>query len=255
MEVDDKKVKNKNSSDMDIAYSVSRDSAGNTVLGTTYNKIHLYSKNGDDVQEEDAAKAEGSADPLERMLGILMHADLRVVVSAAGTVQAVEGDEKVKDQLLAGVPNTATYAREIASKQWDQQIKNGLIKRNMEELFRIFPDSVVHVGARWKLNSPQQLDIPIAGGNVFQLKEIVDGTAVIEMTGEITSNQQNGSLNGTPYTSDLTGRSEGTLEMDVATGMLLKATSESRIKGTISANGRDIPVTIKVQMEMVGKKL
>ena len=185
MEADDKIVKNKNTSDMDIVYSVSRDSAGNTVLATIYNKIHLYSKNGDEVQEEDADKAEGSADPLEKMLGILRHANLRVVVSPAGTVQSVEGDEAVKDQVLAGVPNTATYAREIAAKQWDQQVKNGLIKRNMEELFRIFPDSAIHVGGRWKLSSPPQLDIPVAGGNVYQLKEIIDGTAVIEMQGDI----------------------------------------------------------------------
>jgi Family of unknown function (DUF6263) len=255
MVVDDKEVKNKNSSDMDIVYSVSRDSAGNTVLGTAYHRIHLYSKNGDVEQEEDAEKAEGSADPLERMLGILKSANLRVLVSPAGTIEAVEGDEAVKNQLLAGVPATATYARDMASRQWDQQVKNGLIKRNMEELFRIFPDSAVHVGDRWKLNSPQQLDIPLGGRNVFQLKEIVDGTAVIQMDGEIISSQQSGLLNGTSYTSDLTGKSQGSLEMDTATGMLLKASSESTIKGTISSMGRDIPVKIKISMKMEGRKL
>ena len=36
-ELDNKTVKNKNTSDMDITYAVSRDSAGNSVLATAYN--------------------------------------------------------------------------------------------------------------------------------------------------------------------------------------------------------------------------
>ena len=255
MEVDGKKVDNKNRSTIDIVYSIGRDSAGNFVLDMAYNKIHLYTKTGDTEEEEDADKATGSADAVERMLGILKGASLRAVVSPAGQIKSLQGDEAIKNQLLAGFSPGDVNARNMASQQWDQQVKNGMIRNNMEELFRIFPDSAVHVGDRWKMNSTKTAEVPLTTRNSFQLKEIVDGTAVIRSEGEISSSETTSQLNGANYTSDLKGKEEGSLDMDATTGMLLSSTSDSEIEGTISSMGRDIPVKIKISMKMEGRKL
>jgi Family of unknown function (DUF6263) len=255
MEVDGKKVDNKNRSQMEVTYTIGRDSMGDIVLNTVYNKIHLYTKNGDTEQEEDADKGDESTDPAEKMLGILKDAKLRVVVSAAGVVKSMQGDEEIKSKLMAAFSPGDTYAKTIAAQQWDQRIKAGLIKDNMQELFRLFPDSAVHVGDRWKLSSIQHVDIDLTNNSSFQLKEIVDGTAVIRSDGDITSGQSAGSMNGTPYSSDLKGKQQGELEMEVATGMLLSSSSEAQITGTISSMGREIPVTISISMKVEGRKL
>ena len=255
MEVDGKKVDNKNRSQMEITYTIGRDSMGDIVLNTVYNKIHLYTKNGDTEQEEDADKGEESTDPAEKMLGILKDAKLRVVVSSAGVIKSMQGDEEIKSKLMAGFSPGDTYAKNIAAQQWDQRIKAGLIKDNMQELFKVFPDSAVHVGDRWKMSSTQHVDIDLNNNSSFLLKEIVDGTAVIRSEGDITSSQSSGSLNGTLYTADLKGKQQGDLEVEVATGMLLTSTSESEITGTISSMGRDIPVTISISLKVAGRKL
>ncbi len=70
MEVDGKKVDNKNRAKMDVTYTIGKDSSGDILLNIVYNKIHLYTKNGDTEEEEDADKAEDeSADPVEKALG------------------------------------------------------------------------------------------------------------------------------------------------------------------------------------------
>jgi hypothetical protein len=254
-EVDGKKVRNKNEAKIEMTYTVNRDSSGNILLGIVYNKIHLYSKNGDIEEEEDADKAGESTDPVEKALGILKSANLHAVISSAGQIKSMQGDGAIKDQLLAGFSPADTYAKTIATQQWDRQVKEGLLRKNMEQLFNIFPDSAVHVGDRWKLSSIQHEQIDLVDKSSCQLKEIIDGTAVIKSVGEITSNNSGGSMNGTPYTADLKGKSEGSEEMDVTTGMLLGCVSNSEIKGTISSLGRDIPVTINISMKIEGRKI
>jgi hypothetical protein len=255
MEADGKKVDNKNRSNIEITYSIGKDSTGDILLNMVYDKIHLYAKNGDAEEEQDADKASGSMDPVEKALGILKGANLVAVVNAAGQIKSIQGDEVIKEQLLAGFSPADENAKAIASQQWDRQVKEGLLKNNMEQLFKIFPDSAVHVGDRWKLNSSKNAGIPVTSMNSFQLKEIVDGTAVIRSEGEISSSETTSQLNGANYTSDLKGKEEGSLDMDATTGMLLSSTSDSEIEGTISSMGRDIPVKIKISMKMEGRKL
>jgi len=140
MNVDGKKIDNKNRSQMEIAYTIGRDSLGDIVLSTVYNKIHLYTKNGGTEQEEDADKAGESTDPVEKMLGILKGAKLRAVVSSTGEVRSIKGDEEIKNKLMGEFSPGDTYGKTIASKQWDQQVKQGLLRNNMEQLFKIFPE-------------------------------------------------------------------------------------------------------------------
>jgi hypothetical protein len=255
MEVDGKKMDNKNRSQMEVTYTIGKDSSGDILLSIVYNKIHLYSKNGDTEEEQDADKAAESTDPVEKTLGILKGANLLAVVSAAGQIKSIQGDQAIKDKLLAEFSPGDTYAKTIASQQWDRQVKDGLLKNNMEQMFNIFPDSAVHVGDRWKLSSTQHEQINMVNKASCQLKEIVDGTAVIHSVGEISSDSSSGSLNGTPYTADLKGKEESDAAMETTTGMLLHSTSESEITGTISSMGRDIPVTITISMKLEGHRV
>ena len=255
METEGKKITNKNNSNLELTYSIGKDSSGDFLLNIVFNKIHLYTKNGDAEQELDADKAAESTDPVEKMLGVLKGAQLQAIVDAAGQIKSIQGDEAIKNKLLAGISPGDTYARSVASQQWDRQMKDGLLKNNMEQMFHVFPDSTVHVGDRWKISSTRHEQIDLVTNASYQLKEIVDGTAVIRSEGEITGDKASGYLNGTPYTADMKGKEESDLAMETTTGMLLGNTSESTITGTISSMGRDIPVTIKISMKIVGRKL
>ena len=73
----------------------------------------------------------------------------------------------------------------------------------------------------------------------------------LDLTGDSTS------ANYMSYdvTVDIRGDGNGEYEMDINSGMLLKARMTMNAKGTIQMMGREIPVTIEVTIKMNGKKV
>lgn len=256
LEVNGKKIDNKNKATFEVTYTFGKNSSGDVLLNIVYNKIHLYTKNDDMEEEEDADKAgDESADPVEKALEVLKGSPLSAVLSPGGQIISLQGDEAIRDKLLASFSPADATAKQIAQQQWDKQVKDGLLKNNMEQLFNIFPDSAVHVGDRWKLSSTDHESINLVNKSSYQLKEITDGTAVIKSQGDLTSEKSSGSFNGTPYTADLKGTQEGEEAMETATGMLLSSASESNITGTISSMGLDIPVTMTISTKLEGQRV
>jgi len=254
VEMEGKEVDNKSRATMVVTYTIGKDSAGNVVLSMVYDKIHLYTKTGDKETDMDADIGEASGDPAERMLALLKGAGIQAVVSPAGQVKAFKGIDEIRDKVLAKFDPSDTYGKSMAGKQWDERIKDGLIKSNMEQLFSIFPDSNVHVGDRWKLSSTQKEGINLHSQSSFQLKEIVDGTAVVHSEGEIRS-EGTGEMGGATFTADLKGKQDGEFEMESETGMLLSSNINSTIAGAMNIMGRNVPITITTSTKMQGRKV
>jgi len=40
--------------------------------------------------------------------------------------------------------------------QWDKAIGEGIVKKERGPALKMFPDSAVHVGDKWKLNSTEE---------------------------------------------------------------------------------------------------
>ncbi len=255
LEVDGKKVDNKSQSTMDITYTIGRDSAGNLLMNMAYNKIHLYTKNGDKETEMDADNTETPEDPVEKMLALLKGTNLQAVLTPGGQMISLNGYDAVKEKVLGMFNPGDTYMKQMAGKQWDQRIKENLIRGNMDQFFRIFPDSAVHVGDRWKLNNTQNDQIALTSLGSYQLKSIEDGTAVIHSEGRISADNAKGEMNGYQVASDLKGDQQGEFDMEAASGMLLRGFVDSKMAGTLEVMGRDIPVTISTSLKMEGRKL
>ena len=52
-----------------------------------------------------------------------------------------------------------------------------MVRKNMDDLFRIFPDSAIHIGDSWKLTNQ---NAGLMAKNIFRLKAINDDVAVIQ---------------------------------------------------------------------------
>jgi Family of unknown function (DUF6263) len=99
-EVNDKEIEQVKKTDVDINYSIDKDSAGNLVFSTTYDRIHLYTKDQNGVTDIDAANAATSVDPMEKMLGALKTATIVATVSPSGAIKTVTGYEEVSNRIL-----------------------------------------------------------------------------------------------------------------------------------------------------------
>jgi hypothetical protein len=216
---------------------------------TKYEKFHIYSKNEDVVSDLDAANAANSADPVEKLLGSLKEANIVAVLSSAGEVRSVSGFKEMHDKFMGEFPAANGIQSDAIKDKWDNSIGDGMVKNNMDQLFRIFPDSAVHIGEKWQLNSKQKGELPLNLTNSFALTDIHDQIAFLESDGEMTSDSVTQFM-GYNVTTDLKGRQKGEYQLDVKTGMVLKANVSASVEGTLQLMGRDIPVTIESQIKM-----
>jgi hypothetical protein len=254
LEVSGKEINNRTASNVGVAYDIQKDSAGNIVLNMRYDKIHLYSKNGDKETEMDAANAASTSDPVEKMLGVLKGASVSATINSKGEVAALKGYKELGDKIMANLNAPDLNSRNMAQSRVDQVIGEGLIKKNMDQLLNLFPDTTLRIGDTWTLSSKQPGEIAFKVTTTYTLKDIDDGIAIIESRGEMANDKGVANVMGQAVTGNLEGRQEGTAEIDIQTGMLLSNTIKAKVEGTLQIVGRDIPVTINNTVKMQGKR-
>ncbi|HMG69206.1 MAG TPA: DUF6263 family protein [Chitinophagaceae bacterium] len=253
VELNDKKTKSLSKSSAGVYYVMGKDSLGNTLVTITYDKLHVYSKKGDVETDADAANGLAAVNPLEKMLGSLKDTKMSATINSKGEIINIQGYKELEDKIFSELNFNDDATKAQARGMWENAVGNGIIKNNMEELFRIFPDSSVHIGDSWKLNSLQN---GFTVKNIYKLKAINDDLALIESEGVISSDSSltnSPGLGGIP--AELKGDQQGEYEMETKTGMLVSAKLKASIKGTVTAGGGDVPITIETSVKINGKKL
>jgi len=255
VELEDKKNESINQSNAGILYSVDKDSTGNYRMGISYTKLHLYTKNGDNEKETDAENAKFSEDPTARMLGILKNASLTATVTPAGEVKQVDGYKDLSIQLLSTLDPNDLTAREIAQKQLDKIIGSGMIQKNLDQMFKIFPDSAIYVGDKWKISNKQTGDFNSTIKSTFHLDDINGEMAFVKAESDVEVDHTPITMMGYNVVPDLKGTQKAKYEIEAKTGMLLNSEIESEIKGSLQMGTSEIPIKIKITIKMEGKKV
>jgi hypothetical protein len=255
VEANGKKTNSLSKSEVGVTYNVQKDSAGNLLLHIRYDKIHLHTKSGDNETDMDADNAGSTFNPVEKMLGLLKTANVVATINPAGKIVAINGYKELGEKIIAGLNTTDAAAKSMAQSQWDKVIGEGLVKRNIDELFNVFPDSSIHIGDTWKMNTQQKGQINLNVSSDYKLKDIDDGVAIIESEGELASDKGQVDVMGTLVSGNLQGNQQGEYEVDTQTGMMLKNKVTAKVEGSLQMAGKDIPVTIKTTVTMNGKKL
>jgi hypothetical protein len=253
IETESKKIENINKTDAGVIYEINKDSAGNFQLKITYDKLHTYTKTGDDEKEMDAANAVTSMDPIEKILGELKNATIRAVVSPQGEVKSVSGYKEIGEKLIQSVGPEGSYERTIAQKKWEEVAGENTIKKSIDDIFRIFPDSLVHVGDKWKLFSKRSGELPMLIKSFYKLEEIENDIGLITSAGDIVTDSSSSSLS--QYAANINGTQKGQYHINVKTGMLLSAEVSAKLQGNVVVMGREVPVKIKSKVKVEGKKL
>lgn len=253
--LDNNDVENINKSKVGINYSIAKDSLSDFLLSIAYDKIHVYSKNGDKENDADAENARFSLNPTERMLGILKNASLTAVVAPNGEVKDIRGYKELSSQLMAGLDTSDANVKQVAQAQLDKIIGSQMVQKNLDQLFKIFPDSAIHIGDKWKINAVQNGDFNLNVKSTFHLDDINDEIAFVKSESEIEGDHTPLAMMGYGVVPDLKGTQKANYEIEAKTGMLLNSSIESEVKGSLQMQGRGIPITINVKVTIKGKKI
>jgi hypothetical protein len=238
-----------------FSYAVDKDSAGNFLFTMKYDKIQVHTKTEDTETDLDADNATLTLDPVEKMLGILKTANIVAIVTPAGEIKTVTGYKELTARIMENFGNADAYTKITAQAQWEQFVQKGVIQKGMDQLFKIFPDSAVHVGDKWKTGSSESEELGLKAKSFFTLKEINNGIARITASGDIASDSSTVNVMGQMVNASLKGRQQGGYEMDTKSGMLTKSSISAKVKGTIQMMGREIPVNIETSVTINGKQI
>lgn len=254
-EYDDKSSDNVNKTTTGTYYQVSKDSSGNFLFHITYDSIHIYTKNKDGETDLDMANAPSSIDPVEKMMGLLKAANITATITPSGDVRQVSGYNDLTEKIMASFAQSDSYTKDMARKKWDQLIDQGIIKKNMDQLFKIFPDSAIRIGGQWKLNSQQDNGIVMNIKSIYTLKAMNSNFTLIESEGKMASDTSTVNLMGYDVLANLHGTQKSEYQLETKTGMLLTSKMKAHFEGSIQLLGKEIPVDIETTVVTSSKKM
>lgn len=251
MEMNGNEMKTINNAEAIIAYTVKKDSTGNYLFSIRYGKIKIHTQKGDTETNADADNAALSANPVEKMLGMLKDADITAKVDVNGDIKDIRGYKELGDRLTSGFAAGDTYARDAARSQWEKLTGGDIFKGGIDKLFTVLPDSTVRPGDHWYSSSKQGGELPVNIRSVFTLKSITDDAAVITSSGEITGADGSAAMTGDEnIRGDLKGKQKGRIMLDMKTGMVISNETSAKIDGTIEAMGVQVPVSIRSEVKI-----
>lgn len=255
MEVNNKTIENINKADVGITYSVEKDSSGSYRMQIAYGKLRVYSKNGDQEIEADAQNAGFSINPTEKMLGLVKNATLTAMVTPTGEVKEIGGYKELSAQLMANLATDNENARQLAQAQLDKIIGTEMIRKNLSQLFQIFPDSAIYIGDKWTIESAQQGDFNLKVRSTFHLDYVTDSIAFVKSQSKIEGDRTPLTMMGYTVIPDLSGTQVANYEIEIKTGMLLRSKIESEVTGKLNMAGQEIPINITVNVGIAGKRV
>jgi hypothetical protein len=254
VDFEDKIVENINRTEFGFNYLVSNDSSGNSLLTMTFNKIQLFKKSNDNETELDAENATFSTDQTEKMLGLLKGSELITTINKRGEVLKITGLKEMSGSIMNLFPQTDDNTKVAIEAEWEKIAENGFVKSSLEQLFKLFPDSAIHLGDSWNLKSKQDPAFPVTIIGHYQLKAINNNLAIIESEGKVKENTSM-TLQETGWQiSQLSGDQQGVFDMETNTGMLINGKIKAKITGNVHVMGKEVPVKIKTLISIKGDR-
>lgn len=243
--------------DAGVTYTISGiDSLGNYHISLKYDRIQLYAKSKDVITKLDADGPETAYDPIAKMLMTVKNQPLMAIVSPKGEITEIEGYNQLGEKIMTNIGETDLEAASLLKQKWEMVLGNGLIRQQMEQLFQLFPDSTIHVNDTWKTNLREQGELPLNQSITYQLKSIDPAIARVKSNGRIRSESSQLSFPGISGAAfALTGESKGEYRIETATGICIDSETDSKLNGVLNYMGREIPLLIKMESQVHGKRV
>lgn len=196
--------------------------------------------------EKDKEVPEGPAAMQARIVG----QTFTMKMSPVGKITAIEGWDKVLEEMLKAAPNDNPQARLQAKEMFGNDAFRGLI----QQAFSVFPENKVGKDDTW--SSDYVVKAPMIGPMTYTQKskvtEIKDGDVRFEqeLKLELKEGEKAGPLAGVAEIRDARGKAVSVF----STAKSCLVTQKAAMEMTISVRGSDMPMRQVVEMKLVPKK-
>jgi hypothetical protein len=237
------------------------DPNGITELDSTYESVAFRMRHpmmGTLEYDSEKPQKDKDAASVADAFSALLNKTITARVRANGEVVDIGGTEALLKAMEKKLDEIDDPMAKMAFEGMKEQFNADAMKHSMQAFLAMFPDAPVAVGDTWNRKLSFTAGMPLNTNNTYKLREVREQTAVIEVRSEIATNaDEEMEMGGMSMTYDLKGTQQGTLEVDVKSGMVTGGKMKQILKGEISVGGAPqgaMKIPMQIDSEIVLKK-
>ena len=202
------------------------------------------SQDGNTVMEYDSSDKKAQ-DPVARLYGAMIDRTITMTIDSQGAASNISGFDEVIDAMLEG-GELVGMPKEKLKKDFGSTFLESFSQ------MKTFPDKPVGKGDSWEIST--DLAIPVLGDmqikQVCTLKDVKDGVATVTIKGSMKAGGSEGADEnaeedgGMPGLREMNMTMDGTMLMNVATGLAKSMTMTQKGTFVMSVNGMEMKTTM-----------
>ncbi len=249
------KMESKNHMEMYATYAVANNKDNDRELNVTYDRIVMkQSAMGMEVSVDtdvtDTTTTTGSMQTT-KMFQNMKGQPFSIVLTKDGNIKEVKGFSSIMDKMMNATGNESSQEVKQSMKAL---LGEDFIKSMFTQAFKIFPDKKVGVNDIWKTKMEIKSLLGLALENSYTLKSFDDKKAVLDVQSTITTNGDMDMM-GMKIKGDLKGKSNGIIEVERNTGMVLNSNIKQTIAGEMEVMNMKVPISIDQTVKIEAKPL
>ncbi|MCC8144886.1 MAG: DUF6263 family protein, partial [Bacteroidales bacterium] len=240
----------------DVNFDIKEVEKDSFTLNMSYQKMKMDMDMGvaqmtlDSETEQEFATMENMSPMFKAMMGIPM----TLVIDNKGNLKSFSGTERLYGAML----NTIQEDTDETTKQQmmailQQQVSDETFQSTLKNIFFQYPENEIAIGDNWDINTEiKNQGMSLSSTLNLTLKGVEGNIATIACTGTFSTPEggisQN--MNGMTATIVMDGTSEGTILVDMNSGMLTKGDISQNVKGVTTIGDMELPQTIQTKVNI-----
>ncbi len=235
---------------MESTYDVAAGAGDDRKITVTYDRIAMNMKNPMMSMTYDS-KDPAKSDPKLAAMSGMLNKPFTMEVSSSGEIKKVEG----LSAIINGMGDTTTPEGIATRQQMAQSFNDTAIKSMMQQALNIFPDHPVKPGDTWKKTYNMSMGVMgMTIDNEYKLTSVSGRTAHIDVNAKIKGGGASTAPEMKNMNINLNGDQKGTMDVEVATGLVTDSKLKQNITGDISAMGMKMPMKISSDIHLSARK-
>ncbi|MCP4437590.1 MAG: hypothetical protein GY810_01440 [Aureispira sp.] len=193
------------------------------------------------------SRKENEVNPLSQAMDAMTGKSFIMKFTEDGKINAIEGSNNIIDAIVDNMSTANEQQKAAMRQQMEKQFGEEAMMKNMAQMFLQYPKNPLKVGDSWEQKADIVSSFPMHAETTYILKTIdkANNIAILEIDGTIRS-KEGAQLTSSGMTMDVefSGTQKGETTIDLSNGMANLATLSQDIKGSITAMGQKVPMTI-----------
>ncbi len=224
------------------------DSAGVASLRVTFDSVAFFQDGVIGTAEYNSGNPSAEIPPMAVGFAALFGEGFTARVAPDGQVLGVEGIDSLWERMRGKLEKQAEGA-EMSVISGLRRIDPQWLKGMVEGAFSYLPEQPIAVGEFWDGAAPSGQGFAVPIRNRYRLESVNDGVATIA----VESAAESGDAEGTSgqmggFTYKITGKQEGTMTIELGTGMPIGSEVEQSYSGELQVkggSGKGYPVSLE----------